>query len=583
MQTYFAWVGPGVAFNPAVHNRFDEQVFQWDVSQTEGDLASARIDIINPREGLLNEERDQWAWLSVNLAGSITPLFYGRIVGAPEDMQDEIVRLQFVARPEGYEAAKVAAANALRVHPYYDPIWVNPANIDDPDTVLEARPALWHVDRITHAVTASNIIVGEGNTIELGPDDIFYESLDISFRGRPANRVTVEAEVFWDQAAVGTVDVTQPLLDAFAAAGSAGNLATTFTGEGLERTWPLPGARIGAGWSVGATVLQRVDGSAVPQQVKTFQIADGGVGAFPLWSFRVSFPVNYEIARSRSEVVRFSFEADTQRLFTEPSDDETITVNLASTQIGEPIDESGATPLRDIRWSSYFLTDRGKRSLEYLITLAQTRLLFRARAVDVTVEVPFDRIVNVSCRDNVTITDYRLPGGLPIGGKVASYALSLDGDSGQLRATVTAACTIGKGNALIIEAGAGDYVDAGYVGVGYQSIVGGFDGLLDDTIAYANLDGTPIDDDGIDLTNLNAANSVQNIVVVDGEAAQTEVINAERFEDVAQAITALNDRFTEVGLCLTPLNGGPFRTEFDITVSDLMVPKTIDLEAEASS
>lgn len=582
MQTYFAWVGPGVAFNAAVHNRFDEDVFQWDITQTEGDLPSARIDIINPREGLLNADREQWAWLAIDVEGTPTPLFYGRIIGVPEDLQDEIIRIQFVARPQGYETAKAALADTLRVLPFHDPVFANPANLDDPDAVLEARPALWHVDRVTHALTVSNIIVGEGNTIELGEEDIFYESLDISFRGRPANKVNVEAEVFWDQAAVGTVDVTQPLLNAFAAAGSGGNLATTFTGEGLERTWPQPGARIGAGWFVGATTLDRLDGRGVPQRYKTFKAVEEN-GRFPLWSFRVSFPVNYEIARSRSEVVQFSFEADTQRLFTEPSDDETIEVNLASTQISEPIDVGGLSPLRDVRWSSYFLTDRGKKSLEYLITLAQTRLLFRARAISVSVEVPFDRIMNISCRDNVTITDYRLPGGLPIGGKVASYSLSIDGDTGQLRGSLTAACTIGKGNALVVTAGAGDYVDDGYVDVGYQSIVGGFEGLLDDTIAYANFDGTAIDDDSIDLTNMTAANSIESVVVSNGEAAQKAVFNAETYEDVSAVITALNDAFTEVGLCLTPLNGGPFRTEFNLTVSDLMIPKTIDLEAEAAS
>lgn len=582
MQFYFAWVPPSTAFNAAAHAVEDEDVFAFDISETEGELPSLTLDIRNPREGLLNEGRDFWAWLSVEEGSDITPLFYGRLVGVPEQLQDELVRLIFVARPVDYDAQKEALAASLRVAPYHAPEWISPDRLDDPDAVLEARPALWHVDRVTHTLTASSIIAGEGTLYELGEDAIFYESLDLTFRGRPASKVKCEAEVFWDQAATGTVDITPRMLSAFNAAGSANGFVTSYTGEGLSRTWPEQGDRIGAGWSVGATTLRRVDGAGSRQRIKTFELTDGGTGAFPLWSFRATFPVDYQIERGRSEVMRFAFNADVQRIYTDESEDETITVTLASAIVGEPIDPGGQSPIRDSRWKSFFLTDRGKQSLEYLITLCHTRLLFRARAVDVSVDVPFDAIMGITCRDSARITDARLPGGKAVG-KVAGYSLGLDGDRGELRASVTIACTIGNDNALTITSGTPTYVEAGYVEDGYQALTGGTVGVLDNAIAYSNFDGTTIDDDGVDLANLTPANSVLNATVINGEAAQTALLNDGPYEDISAAITALNDTFTEVALTLQPLNGGPFRTEFDITVSDLMIPRTIDLTASEAS
>jgi hypothetical protein len=118
--------------------------------------------VVNPRIGLLNSGRQQWGWLSWDdgTSNGLVPLFYGRLVGVPQDMQNEVVRLQFIGRPLDYEAQKEALAETLRVAPYWDQIWLSEDARLDPDTVLESRAALWHIDRITHDVTVSDILTG---------------------------------------------------------------------------------------------------------------------------------------------------------------------------------------------------------------------------------------------------------------------------------------------------------------------------------------------------------------------------------------------------------------------------------------
>src|SRR6185295_4698135 len=93
---YFAWVAPSeTVFDPAAHNREDEDVFGFTVEHSEGDFAGFEIEIRNPRVGLPAPARRVHALLSDNNGTEIKPLFRGRLVGIPDDINQEIGRLQF--------------------------------------------------------------------------------------------------------------------------------------------------------------------------------------------------------------------------------------------------------------------------------------------------------------------------------------------------------------------------------------------------------------------------------------------------------------------------------------------------------
>jgi hypothetical protein len=102
--------------------------------------------------------------------------------------------------------------------------------------------------------------------------------------------------------------------------------------------------------------------------------------------------------------------------------------------------------------------------------------------------------------------------------------------------------------------------------------------------------GQAIDDDGIDfLTGPTAADVIDTITMIDGYTIQKAVLEAYldpvdtfSFPDVKAAANAVNTVFSELDVTLKPLNGGPFDTVYDVAVTSLAVPKTIDLEAPAA-
>lgn len=587
-EFYFAWVDANeTTFEPA-HEREDEEVFAVSITHDEGDFPGMTVDIINPRIGLLNPGRQLWAWLAWkgDSTDGAVALFFGRLVGVPENMVGEIVTLTFVARPADVEAQRQAVAETLRVAPYWDPIWITPELRSDPDAVLEARSALWHYDRTTHVVTISDINSGEDGILDLD-DDAF--SVKITNRQIPGRRVECQGEVYWDQDAVGAVDLTAALLKAAKDASSGnGQNIDTYTGGGLATDWPEKGDSIGGGWSVGESFVLRGNGKWVPIEFETVILNDGKVADFPSWSFRPVFQAQYEASRSRTERVRFTLEADVQAVVTDPGDDEVIRLSFASQQLNEPIDDDESTdatdallaPIIDPRRSSYFKTDRGLQSLEYLIAACRARLLARARTVEITVETPWDNGLQLSCRKNVRVADPRLPGGEATG-KVMSYSLSCDGDSGEMLCTVTIGCTIGKGATVSGVTGTPDYVDDDYVDGGYQTHTGALIMPIAGEVTYADFSAQEIDDDGVDFFNMNAGDVLLDIIIEGTKAEQRAVLQAFK-NDFNEAVKALNQVFTRITVELQPLNGGPFETEFAIEVSDLMIPKTIDLEAPSN-
>ena len=62
---YFAYIDDEhVAFNPLVHSVMDEQIFSFEVKWAENQIPTLTMQILNPRVGLLNADRKQWAILS---------------------------------------------------------------------------------------------------------------------------------------------------------------------------------------------------------------------------------------------------------------------------------------------------------------------------------------------------------------------------------------------------------------------------------------------------------------------------------------------------------------------------------------
>lgn len=640
---FFAWTDEASEFDSSML-REDESIYSFELVHEESDFPSLRLDLKNPKVGLLAAGRNVWCWFSWRDAatGEIIPLFHGRLIGIPEDLHDEVVRLQFVARPSNYIEWKNIVAEGLKVRPWWDPVWIAEGDTD-PDTVLEARPAAWHIDRVSLAVTASDTIIGEDGTLAITADDHFYDALKVSYGDTPLRRIDVTGTVTWTQEGSDFVDITQQLYDQFRFAGSPYEfpMVSSFTGDGLLGSWPEPGASIGGGWSMDATsgfalatwqqawLKSIVYVSPVlntEQEVLTpgyYQWGGGWAGAgimgwkpavtrdreyvaahetiatvFPLTPIASNFFVRWEASRPRTEIVRFAMTADTQPLLVDPGDDETDKLDLSSDFVGQPIDAGGALPIGSLLRNSYFNTDRGNQSVEYLIMLARAKMLARARAVNLTVETPFGFATRLSCRQNATVFDPRLPGGEGTG-KVSRYVLSMDGDSGEAKAEITVACTIGRGNSVTPDPGEPTYSED--YNTGYEAVDGATLDAGSGDILYESFDGMDVvDDDGIDLFRMTPDRIIQSLVVTNGPDYQQNTLDSfyraytppgieqkppEMGAPVGTYVAPetptemLSKMPTTVELNLVPISRQSFETTWEPSVSALMVPKTIDLEA----
>jgi hypothetical protein len=631
------------------HGVTADDVSEFEVTQSEGDFAALSVVVKNPRVGLLSG--NLWA----TLADGTGTLFYGRLIGVPDDLQADSVRLTFLARPDTYDADKAALAETLKVDPFWDPVFIAPDERQNPDAVLEARPQLWHTDRVTHAVTVSDILQGEAGTTVIDPDLVPYDSVKVAPGETPAELITCRAEVHWRQQAKGQVSLSAKVMEAFEAANSAsGGYIITYSGDGLFGDWPRPGQNFGGGWSVAnATIARNSEltsllgvgmstggftssdtvpktgglfpvayqpvnivygggledwgdgtfannaGAADDQEVMTLEInahypitgtsfkrpnyyddgpADRGgpsVVGFPKWFMVGTVSIQYDADRERIETLEFTIAADVQPLVS-AREDTNITVEMTSAEVDQPIDAGGAMPIGDPRRSSYFLQDRGKRSLEYLIALCRARLLARARAVQVRFTTTLAVGRALSLRHSATLADPRLPGGIATG-KVIDLALSFSASSGEAKADVVLGCTIGRGNTLVVTDPASDYVDETYVVPSYQTVSGGATAVAAD-ISYAPIDGTPVTP-GFDFFASDAASSaVNSLTVENGASEQADLLLSQTWTDTNEAVAALNEIPTTVTVELIPVTGDPLVTPFTVTVSDLMVPKTIDLE-----
>lgn len=654
---FFAWTdATETTFAPA-HARVDETIFAFELSQEEGDFASLRLDVRNPRVGLLAPGRKTWGWFSWDRAfnaggpADVVPLFFGRLIGIPTNVFGEIVSLEFIARPADYVARKATAAAALRVLPWYDPVWIAADKRSDDDTVLEARAALWHCDRVTHAVTASSITAGEDGTENFPASDLLNQGLDLKLNNVPLRSVHVDGKVSWAQTVTRDLDLSAYIRSRFAAV-TGEPVITSFTFDGLVQGWPQPGAGIGEGWTVtvGSCVLTdnltvrsssydtgkpltgkdpsatetingQISGSddtmAIPagsvayMQVHTegsyhesrddegqlqsvSQTGQGSDVVAPLGHLAAQLQVRAQPnSRRQTELVSFDLAAEVQPIVTLPGEDELLSIAVDSVDVGIPID--GEIPVGQPWRRSYIATDRGLRSLEYLILMARARLLMAARAVEISEAVPFARLPDLSLRKSATVNDPRLPAGSATG-KLIAYRAALDGNTGKATCSVTLGCSIGQGGAINPVAGNPVWAEAAYVGADYQVFAGGTNIVVGD-VGYTPPVPAP-NDDGLnfdaDLTPTNALETpltisnppnMQRALLIEvaestGLAAAASPGNGNQpivDAAVAQMTGTLSANPTAIRFGLKPLNR-EFTTEYPIAVSMLKIPQTIDLQ-----
>ncbi len=210
---YFAWIDPGETAFGSEHLRWDESVFSFTLKQDEGDPASphawpcaGRATMAAIRSGCSAPAARSGAWFALDCGPDLIR-FRGRLVGVPTSLFDDLVTLEFVARPIDLVSQKNALADSLRVLPYYDEVVIDPTRRTDPEVVLEGYSAVWHYDRETHVLTVSDEITGEDGLVEFdgASEDgkVLYDGLGLNLTSGPLGARRCQRRIHLDPAGAG--------------------------------------------------------------------------------------------------------------------------------------------------------------------------------------------------------------------------------------------------------------------------------------------------------------------------------------------------------------------------------------------
>jgi hypothetical protein len=236
---FIAMVDPGTEYDAGVHHVEDEVLDYMKIEHVEGQIPTLTIRFQNPFMGPLNPARKTGIIVSWETGGTdgIIPLFVGQLMAIPSDIVANAITYVYHAKHTRYDENLRLLADSMRHLPEYDEIFIDFDKRDDPDVVLEGYSKLWHVDRVTNEITASDVLDGEdGIEVFTEGDQLDHSKLTVEIDQSLLPNVTCVMQVKWTQAHTGTIDTGSR---AFA----------SFGGEALVSSWPKAGADIGGGWS----------------------------------------------------------------------------------------------------------------------------------------------------------------------------------------------------------------------------------------------------------------------------------------------------------------------------------------------
>lgn len=611
---FFTWADEGAVWNSGVTTAENEDVFSFSITQEEGDFANASVVVRNPRVGLLTAGRKKWAFLSIKRAGIVVPFFYGRLIGIPNNIFEELVTLEFVGRPYDYADRKAVLAQSLRVLPWYDPIFIDPDSWIDDDVVLEARSANWHIDRVTGEVTISDLLTGEDGTLEFDVDEYFDDNLQVTLGDAPLRSVTIQSTMPWDLTATGNFDLTNYVLTKGWGGGYGGyGLVGSFTFDGLSQDWPKTGSSIGDGWEVAfgelsnvafttvpeATIPSYFDSSTIPQAIPQGSIlfppvvTDGEYHAGEDAGFNINVEmvvapigygkpilrVGYSASRDMGQFVTFTMVTDVQDVLTLAPDSDNKIVTVNSNKLSD-VSQYGDIPIGDSRSRDFVRTARGIMAMRHLMLIARANLVAGTRVVKVVFDTDFFRGLDVTLRKGAIIHNPRLPAG-QAAGKITAYTLTLDGDTGASNASITFASAVGKGGAYEASDGDPDYIEDDYIEMGHFTRINEVILAGTNDVAFG-LDQWAAFDDGVDFRNLSIDKIVKQFEVQNGPETQRAALITLAGADQATVSASLQLIPTLVSLELIPMTGGPYLGGVAPTVQPLVIPKQIDLEAASN-
>lgn len=313
----------------------------------------------------------------------------------------------------------------------------------------------------------------------------------------------------------------------------------------------------------------------------------------------------------RTESVSFTMTADVQAVLSLPDPVPTSPANPIETpgaDVGKPIvGEAGtvaeaAPPIGDTSLSNYFPTARGIQSLENRLLWARAQLRQGARVAEASWSIPFERAINLTCRKSARLVWDNMPGG-QVEGKITAYQIHHNVETGHRGGTVTIGATPGHaGTTTAVNNAINDYIDPDYIETGH------FVSSLDTVVSDASLSdfaySVPIAETSAGPFPLRYEDVVLGVNVsgdIQGQAnglnakyvssfssepltplQQKALIDAAEFAAQQDNTAYMDSVATKLEIELVPITGNGFESVYDINVTPLNLPKTVDFEAASN-
>lgn len=439
MTTYFSWAQASEQFDPAKHGRNDLDILSLNIQHREGSVAQAVLHIATEPNPIFKK----WAYISVadSLNGeyNIKPIFFGQLVRVPEHLNTGETRLIFTALPADISEKIALLSGELKEKPYWDELFVDSSALDNAAELLEARPAFFHFDRITHDVILSGLF--DGRIVHTIEHEVLQDSLSLKIQDLPQPYVDVTVSAEWTQIAQGEINIFPAIAQRFS-----GGIVNTLTPQSFTLSWPEGGKSLRrSGYVIAQSSLKEITPpktgilNLYPTLTTAFLIKNEQGEILPkrlrrYW-YKGSLILSWHYQQKRQEIVQFRLNHAHQLAPLNPFEGKKLSLYL------QAVDGPENPALGDLARASFFQTDRGQEAIEHAIQIAKCHLAARARSIVAAFSVPMDVGMQFSPADSLQLIHDLIPGGSATG-KITEVAIIQSSYQGvvQLKIAFSAGC-----------------------------------------------------------------------------------------------------------------------------------------------
>lgn len=393
MKLYNAWLDDR-AWDPTQdYRRQDLNIFQLRIQHHEGEVASAYV-MVQAMDDVF-QKLGQTLVISVeNKEGAVAPIFRGRMIALPQPTSDHFLLLEIQAIPEDLMMQLEALKKQLSASNEIDSLFIPLGNRHDISEYLEAHPALYCFDRVTHQLTLSHYFQGQVQ-VTMG-ENILTKTLKTTLLESPQSELHVHVQAQWIQKQHGTFDLLPKIKKVFK-----GGFLQSLQPQSFINQWPESGQVLGkSGYQVIRSALYKLPNHSAERAHWTQKITlKNKVQRLPLYGYDGQLVLGWQRQQRIKESVHFCMR-QTSQLPTRPyAQKQKLTLTL------ENIESEFQQEDADF----FFQTPRGERAIRYALRMAQCRLGVSARCIEVQFQVPFEDAAFLSLDTTVHVKHPSLP------------------------------------------------------------------------------------------------------------------------------------------------------------------------------